>query len=82
MDSAPSEGGQGMDISDVSSEEAESVLQDLLVRKESPKLEFKRVSGEMVAKALRTVCAFANTRGGFLVLGVGDLKAGQGRRIV
>jgi len=79
MDSAPSEGGQGMDISDVSSEEAESVLQDLLVRKESPKLEFKRVSGEMVAKALRTVCAFANTRGGFLVLGVGDLKAGQGR---
>jgi ATP-dependent DNA helicase RecG len=79
MDAAPGLGGQGMDIADVSSEEAEGLLQTLLGRKESPKLEFKRVSGEMVAKALRTVCAFANTRGGLLVLGIGDAKAGHGR---
>lgn len=46
---------------------------------ESRQLEFKRVSGKMVGKALETICAFANTDGGRLVLGVADLKDHQGK---
>ncbi|NCU67952.1 ATP-binding protein, partial [Acidovorax sp. 210-6] len=45
---------------------------------ESRHLEFKRVSGKMVGKALETVCALANTDGGTLVLGVADLKEFKG----
>lgn len=45
---------------------------------ETRRLEFKRVSGKMVGKALETVCAFANTQGGTLVLGMADLKELQG----
>jgi ATP-dependent DNA helicase RecG len=41
-------------------------------------LEFKRVSGKMVGKALETVCAFANADGGLLVLGLADLKEHKG----
>lgn len=40
--------------------------------------EFKRVSGKMVGKALETVCAFANSDGGLLVLGMADLKESRG----
>ena len=45
---------------------------------ETRQLEFKRVSGKMVGKALETVCAFANTDGGTLVLGLADLKEFKG----
>lgn len=45
---------------------------------ESHVLETKRVSGKMVGKALETVCAFANTQGGWLVLGVEDFGKAQG----
>ena len=45
---------------------------------ESRRLEFKRVSGKMVGKALETVCGLANAEGGTLVLGVADLKEHQG----
>ena len=45
---------------------------------ESRVLENKRVSGKMVGKALETVCAFANTDGGWLVLGVEDSKKAKG----
>lgn len=58
-------------------ENAALVLQ-LITRGESRHLEFKRVSGKMVGKALETVCAFANTDGGMLVLGVADLKEFKG----
>jgi predicted HTH transcriptional regulator len=40
---------------------------------ETIRFEAKRVSGKMVHKALETVVAFANTEGGFLVLGLEDL---------
>lgn len=45
---------------------------------ESQQLETKRVSGKMVAKALETVCAFANTQGGWLLLGVEDADKAKG----
>lgn len=45
---------------------------------ETRQLEFKRVSGKMVGKALETVCAFANTDGGLLVLGLADLREHKG----
>lgn len=44
----------------------------LLALPEGPTLEFKRVSGKMVSKALETICAFANSNGGTLILGVAD----------
>jgi ATP-dependent DNA helicase RecG len=50
----------------------------LLSVHESRILEFKRVSGKMVGKALETICAFANTEGGILALGVADEKQAAG----
>lgn len=49
-------------------QEAKSFLDVVLARGETQQLETKRVSGKMPA----TVCAFANTQGGWLVLGVED----------
>lgn len=57
----------------------ESQLQALLGATESSTLEFKRVSGKMVGKAVETLCAFANTQGGTLVLGLADSACGKGR---
>ena len=50
-----------------------------LPRRESIQLETKRVSGKMVSKALETICAFANTEGGWLFLGIEDFDKAQGR---
>ena len=47
-------------------------IASLLVAHESRTLDFKRVSGKMVGKALEAICAFANTEGGILALGVAD----------
>jgi len=56
-----------------------AVLTKLLIdMAETRHREFKRVSGKMVGKALETVCAFANTDGGSLVLGLADLKEFKG----
>jgi ATP-dependent DNA helicase RecG len=66
-----------MDVTDLPKPAAETLLRQLLPRGESRRLEFKRVSGKMVGKALETVCAFANTQGGTLVLGLADLKEFQ-----
>lgn len=67
-----------MNITDLPQSFAATLLQQLVPLDESRRLEFKRVSGKMVGKALETVCAFANTQGGTLVLGVADLKESQG----
>ena len=45
----------------------------LLAASESRKLEFKRISGRH-EKILATICAFANTDGGLIVIGIGDVK--------
>lgn len=52
----------------------------VLSSQESANLETKRVSGKMVGKALEAVCAFANTEGGWLVLGVEDAAKAQGNQ--
>lgn len=67
-----------MQIIDLPAVLADTLVRQLLPRDESRQLEFKRVSGKMVGKALETVCAFANTAGGTLVLGIADLKEHQG----
>ncbi len=56
----------------------EELLNRLCELDESPDFEFKRVSGKMVHKALETIVAFANTEGGFLILGMEDLKKAKG----
>lgn len=67
-----------MRITDLTPLESETLLAQILMRSESRYLEFKRVSGKMVNKALETICAFANSEGGNLVLGIADLKEFQG----
>lgn len=58
--------------------ESAELVKQLIGMSETRQCEFKRVSGKMVGKALETVCAFANTDGGTLVLGMADLKDFQG----
>ena len=67
-----------MDFIDESSAQAAPLVQLLIGLPESRRLEFKRVSGKMVGKALETVCGLANAEGGTLVLGVADVKDHQG----
>lgn len=67
-----------MHIIEVSTKESPALLQLLISRTETRHLEFKRVSGKMVHKALETLCAFANTDGGVLVLGLADVREFQG----
>ena len=62
---------------DLNQEQAEPRIKVLLTAHESRTLEFKRVSGKMVGKALEAICAFANTEGGVLALGVADEKQGR-----
>ncbi|MGS1125546.1 ATP-binding protein [Rhodanobacter sp. UC4437_H4] len=54
------------------------VLRWALPLAETQNLETKRVSGKMVSKALETICAFANTQGGWLLLGVEDAARASG----
>ena len=63
---------------DMDPRDAEPFLKQALAWSESTWFEAKRVSGEMVGKALKTVCAFANTGDGFLVLGLEDPKKASG----
>ena len=54
------------------------LITELLASPESRLLDFKRVSGKMIHKALETLCAFANTEGGALALGIEDPAKAQG----
>ena len=58
---------------------AEALVSKVITLSESARWETKRVSGKMVSKALETICAFANSRGGILALGVEDARKAQGR---
>ncbi len=54
------------------------LLERILSLPESRMLDVKRVSGKMVQKALETLCAFANTDGGVLALGIEDPAKAKG----
>ena len=55
---------------DLTAPQAEALIATLLAQPETVRFESKRVSGKMVGKALATVCAFANTNGGTIFVGV------------
>jgi ATP-dependent DNA helicase RecG len=57
----------------------EQLSEAIVARREGLHFETKRVSNKSVSKALETVCAFANTEGGILALGVEDFDKAQGR---
>lgn len=59
-------------------ENNQSIIEKLISWDESISFETKRVSGKMVRKALETIVAFANTKGGFLVLGMEDYSKAKG----
>ena len=63
---------------DLSAAQAVPLVTKLLASPESRSLDFKRVSGKMIHRALETICAFANTEGGALVLGVDDPAKARG----
>ena len=63
---------------DLSPAQSAPLIAELLALPESRTLEFKRVSGKMTHKALETLCAFANSEGGALVLGIEDPARTQG----
>lgn len=63
---------------DLSAAQTATLVAKLLASPESRSLDFKRVSGKMIHEALETICAFANTEGGALALGVEDPAKAQG----
>lgn len=58
---------------DLTPAQAASRVEVLLHAPESRTLDFKRISSKH-GRMIETVCAFANTEGGLLVIGVGDAK--------
>jgi ATP-dependent DNA helicase RecG len=67
-------------LQDASEIQSHRFLDWILPQAESSMLETKRVSKNMVNKALETVCAFANTQGGWLLLGMEDANKAQGHK--
>lgn len=65
-------------MNEITGAQAEQWIAQIVSRPESTRFETKRVSGKMVGKALETICAFANTQGGTLVLGVEDAAKARG----
>jgi ATP-dependent DNA helicase RecG len=64
---------------DLTHEQAAQRIAHLLTAHESRTLEFKRMGdNKIVRKLLEAICAFANTEGGVLALGVADGKQGKG----
>jgi hypothetical protein len=69
-------------MNEITGAQAEQWIALIVSRAESGRFETKRVSGKMVSKALETICAYANTLGGTLALGVEDAaKARGGERL-
>ncbi len=59
---------------DLSPAQSADRITALLAAPESRTLDFKRISGKQ-SRMYEAVCAFANTEGGLLVIGIGDAKA-------
>lgn len=62
-----------MSIVDIPTRQAHSRIAALLAAPESHTLDFKRISSKH-GRIIETICAFANSEGGLLVIGVGDEK--------
>ena len=62
----------------VTKADLDAMLSRLLGLPEGERFETKRLSGKMVQKALETICAFSNTHGGVLLMGVEDAKKASG----
>ena len=58
---------------DLSPAQAKERIERLLATHESRSLDFKRISTKLT-RVLELICAFANTEGGIIVLGIGDAK--------
>jgi ATP-dependent DNA helicase RecG len=58
---------------DISATQAATRIATLLAAAESRTLDFKRISSKH-GRIIETICAFANSEGGLLVVGVGDAK--------
>jgi ATP-dependent DNA helicase RecG len=68
-----------MPMIDLTPEQAAPRIAHLLAAHENRTLEFKRLGeNKIVRKLLEAICAFANTEGGVLALGVADEKQGKG----
>lgn len=65
-------------MNEIAGPQAEALIAKLLAQPETIHFDAKRVSGKMVGKALETLCAFANTAGGDLALGLEDLAKAKG----
>lgn len=66
-------------MNDLTPEQAAPRITSMLAAHESRTLEFKRMGdNKIVRKLLEAICAFANTEGGVLALGVADEKQGKG----
>ena len=61
-------------MTDLSPAQAADRIAALLSAPESRTLDFKRISGKQ-SRMYEAVCAFANSEGGLLVIGIGDAKA-------
>ena len=59
---------------DLSPAQAADRINALLAAHESRTLDFKRISGKQ-GRMFEAICAFANSEGGLLVIGIGDAKA-------
>ncbi len=59
---------------DLSPAQSADRITKLLATQESRTLDFKRISGKQ-NRMYEAVCAYANTEGGLLVIGIGDAKA-------
>jgi ATP-dependent DNA helicase RecG len=67
-------GRQNTAMKDLPPPQAADRLAALLKSAESRTLDFKRLGAGKIAKMLETICAFANTEGGVLAIGIGDAK--------
>ncbi len=70
-------GGRG--VTKEAPEFDDALVEQIVAIPEGQKVETKRVAGRKLTRALETVVAFANTEGGFLVLGVEDEDKATGR---
>jgi ATP-dependent DNA helicase RecG len=66
-------------MTDITGSTADQLADAIVARRETLHLETKRAGNKMVGRALATICAFANTEGGILALGVEDFDKPTGR---